>query len=149
MPILLWPFPTGITPPPVPVRAPTGKVLTLDTVHHYVFGDPPYVGESCNLVLNVGTGPMPGFPVQFYFTDPIGHTQAGDPNFSFLTRTDITEPFPNVGFPATQAFVYTFAEGELDIVGQWSVYVINGGFQSANVTFQVVPIPPFWTKPNP
>jgi hypothetical protein len=130
----------GISPIPPPVfpRAPTGKILVLDTVTHYRFGRFPNVNESCNLIFNVGPGPIPHVPVQFYFIDPLGITHTGDPNFAYLNTNFVAEPFPLVGFQPLQSYTYTFGVGELSLTGKWQVYVIQHGFSSATVSFSVL-----------
>ena len=92
------------------------------------------------MVINVGPGGK-GTGVQFYFTDPLGGLHNGDPNFSFVTGVFVQEPFPLVGFPAQEAFVYTFGIGELSIAGPWQVYAISGSFVSSTVTFKVLNLP--------
>jgi len=142
MPLLLWPFPSGVPGPPVFPRAPTGKVFVVDEVHNYFFGPSPYVNESCSMVFNVGPGmPPPQTPVRLFFLDPNGNLQLGNPAFAFINTLTITELFPNMGFPAGQAIIYTFGVGELSIIGRWSVNAIVGAFVTNTVTFLVTPKP--------
>jgi len=144
MPILLWPFPTGIAPPPFPIlrRAPTGKVFLIHSDTNDFFGPPPVINESCVLIFYpISTGPNLGAsPLQFSFTDPYGNTQFGDPSFAFVSSVPITEHFPTVTIPAGSA-VYTFGVGELTVPGQWTVQVTAAGYQSRAATFPVTLFP--------
>jgi|SRR5215469_7540542 len=142
MPILLWPFPTGIAPPPFPIlpRAPTGKVVVIHSETKELFGPPPVVNESCALVFYSRAIPLDATPVQFIFTDPNGNTQFGDPSFAFVSKVPISERFPITDIPISSV-VYTFGVGELDVVGIWSVMVIAGNsYQTGSASFPVTKI---------
>jgi hypothetical protein len=139
MPILLWPFPSGVGPPPVLVRAPDGKVFVINSLTHDFFGPSPYLNESCVMVL-YPTGPgIPHSPLQFTFIDPTGVAHDGDPNFAFVSNVPIKEIFPTQTLPVG-SFVYTFGLGELATLGRWTVKVTSGPFTYQSVTFVVYPI---------
>lgn len=138
---LLMLFRSGPKPPVIP-RETDGKIFVLDNIHGFVFGTMPYVKEACSLIFNVGPGvPRPNPVIQFIFITPLGQMQLGDPNFAFQTDIPIFEQFPFGGFPAGQCLVYTFAFGELGMVGRWGVSVTVGGFQSQTAFFTVTPAP--------
>jgi hypothetical protein len=143
MPILLWPFPTGVAPPPVVTRTPTGKVFIVDVYNHYAFGEPPNINESCVLVFSVGPSLTPGASITLTFTDPNGVMHIGNPSFAFIGPNLIFENFPFNGFPGYQYIVYTFGENELDVIGLWSVQADIGNFISQTGTFRVVPLGTF------
>jgi hypothetical protein len=143
MPILLWPFPTGVgPPPPLFPRLLTGKVVVLDSQHYganIAEFQPPYVGESCALVFFVGPGlPLTQQPVLFTFVAPNGAIQVGDPNFSFIGTPDMTYYYR---FPPGQSLVYLIGVGELAQAGKWKVSAITTNFFSLTYNFVVVPHP--------
>lgn len=137
MPILLWPFPTGIAPPPV--RTTDGKVVVIDSGHYYPSREfqPPFVGENCALVFYVGNGlPTTQQPVLFTFVRPDGSIHLGDPNFSFIGTPGAAYFYP---FPSGTYLVYLFAIGELNQAGTWKISAITTNFFSDTFNFVVVP----------
>src|SRR5215469_6090054 len=127
------PFVPPVIIPPTPLRVPTGKVFTLDTVQGYLLGTMPFKNESCNLIFVVGPGLTTG-PVLLTFTRPDGTTFTGDPNFAFIGPPTITQRRINdeVG---NQYIVYTFAIGELNQVGTWKVSAITANYFSQTFSF--------------
>ena len=144
MPILLWPFPSGVVPPPpTPVvikfiRNPTGKIFILDDVDQLFFGSNPNLFESCAMIIYTGAGiPLAGGTPLFTFTKPDGTITTGDLDFGYVGSPAIARYYiPN--FPAGQFVVYTFGINELDQLGTWDVQFFVGNYQSKVNTFRVV-----------
>jgi hypothetical protein len=139
MPLLLWPFPSGIAPPPV--RTTDGKVVVIDSGHYYPAREfqPPYVGENCALAFFVGQGlPMTQDPIVFLFTKPDGTIHRGDPHFAFIGTPGASYFY---SFPTGQYLMYLFDIGELDQAGVWKVQALTTNFIGGIFNFVVLPAP--------
>jgi len=138
MPILLWPFPSGITPPtPTFPIALSGKTFVIDAKDGYFFGPNPNKNESCSLVFAVGPGlPMDHSPVLFTFTKPDGTIYTGIVSSGFVGSVDIRQIYTPF-LPAFQYLVYNFGVGELGMTGTWQVSAIASMFFSLTYKFAV------------
>ena len=130
-----FPFiPTPI-PPFIPPRFPLGQ-FTIDTVQGYVLGRMPIVNDSWTMIFYVGPGLTTG-PVLLTFHKPDGTIHVGDPHFAFIGGPTISQIRINNEIGG-QYIVYTFATGELDQVGTWTVSAIANNYFSNTYSFTVI-----------
>jgi hypothetical protein len=147
MPLLLWPFPSGVPAPPTPLpRFLSGKIVIINAVEYtppiFAFNAPPTyqapkLGESCAILVYVGGGlPTAAAPVLFTFIRPDGSVYAGEPEFAFIGMPGASYYY---NMPSGQYVVYLTAAGELNQIGPWQVSVATTNFVSGYFSFMVVP----------
>jgi hypothetical protein len=140
---IVFPFIPTIIPPPihiVPPRRTLGQIFTLDTVQGYLLGDMPIINQPWNMVLHLGPGVTSGRAL-LTFHRPDGSLHLGDSNFAFIGPPTIGQRRIN-DETGGQYIVYTFAAGELNQIGRWTVSVILNNYYSQTWSFPVLPIAP-------
>jgi hypothetical protein len=134
-------------PPPLPVGSFTPSGINIGVVTPAAFFAPVYAGTGQTLYLGqVGatlffaTGESLIYPFELVFTKPSSRTLAvtqpraiiGMPSISMIAGRYV------VFFPGGTYALFTFGPGEIDEVGQWSIYVRrNGVIGSGSGTFMV------------
>jgi hypothetical protein len=141
-----YPF-LQITPPPPPTaRIPSGHNIFIapssaPASTNIFFGVLPQILPQLNepgvtLYFSVGGPPSLTTGISLVFVKPSGATYEADPALVYIGKLSLTAPAGS--FQGATYLVYTFAGGELDELGPWTVYAQLGTAKSSPGSFTVV-----------